>query len=288
MSDERNYVIGRIFNNNVVLVHEPPKNQEIILLGKGIGFGQKIGSVIHRDDARIEKKFRLEQEHHIRQYQSLIDQVDQAVIGIAEEIITLIAKEISPDINEHVHVALPDHIHFAIHRLRNGMEIFNPFLFEIQTLYPKEFALAERAARMIAEQFDIDVPESEAGFLALHIHSAVSYIPVAKAVQFTNVITELVARIEQSTGSRIDKQSIDYVRLITHLRYAIERIRQDKPILNPLLDRIKGTLPEAYELAADLGRVISQRLDVVVPDDEVGYIAMHLYRMLQQLDPKDE
>jgi transcriptional antiterminator len=267
MADERKYVIGRIFNNNIVLVHEPPDNQEIILLGKGIGFGQKVGSELDRSDARIEKKFRLEQEQHIRQYQSLINQVDQTVIDIAEEIISLVAKEISPDLNEHIHVALPDHIHFAIHRLRNGLEIVNPFLFEIRTLYAREYALAERAARMMEERFHIKVPESEAGFLALHIHSAVSYIPVTKAVQFTNVLAELVARIEQATGTRIDKQSMDYARLITHLRYAIERIRQGKPILHPL---------------------ISEKLDVVVPEDEVGYIAMHLFRLLQQLEAKEE
>ncbi|NGQ96978.1 transcription antiterminator [Brevibacillus sp. SYP-B805] len=288
MADERKYVIGRIFNNNIVLVHEPPDNQEVILLGKGIGFGQKVGSELDRSDARIEKKFRLEQEQHLRQYQSLINQVDQTVIDIAEEIISLVAKEISPDLNEHIHVALPDHIHFAIHRLRNGLEIVNPFLFEIRTLYAREYALAERAARMMEERFHIKVPESESGFLALHIHSAVSYIPVTKAVQFTNVLAELVARIEQATGTRIDKQSMDYARLITHLRYAIERIRQGKPILHPLMDRIKTTLPQAYELAAELGALISEKLDVVVPEDEVGYIAMHLFRLLQQLEAKEE
>lgn len=280
MSDVQNYVINRVFNNNVVLAYEPPDHQEVILMGKGIGFGQKPGNLLTRDDPRIEKKFRLEQEQHIRQYQSLINQVDRAVIGIAEEIISLIAKEISPDINEHAHVALPDHIHFAIERLRNGMEIVNPFLFEIQTLYAKEYALAERATRMIEEQFHIQLPESETGFLALHIHSAASYIPVTKTMQFTHVVSELVARIEEASGSKIDKQSIEYIRLITHLRFAIERIRQGKPIHNPLLDRMRATLPESYQLATELGKLISEKLDVNVPEDEIGYIALHLFRLL--------
>lgn len=288
MSEQRKFVIGRVFNNNVVLVHEPPKNQEFILLGKGIGFGQKVGNDIDRDDPRIEKKFRLEQEHHLKQYESLIKQVDQAVIGISEEIITLITKEISADINEHVHVALPDHINFAIHRLRNGLEIVNPFLFEIETLYSKEFALAKRAAKMIEEQFQIGVPESEAGFLALHIHSAVSYIPVAKTVQVTNVIAALVGKVEEASGRVIDKESIDYVRLITHLRHAIERIREKKSIANPLLDQIKFTLPESFKLAAELAQMIEEKLDVAVPEDEIGYIAMHLFRLVQQLERKAE
>lgn len=279
MAEGAQYVIQRIFNNNVVLVHEPLSNVEIILLGKGIGFGKKMGNTISGEHADIEKKFRLEDEKHIKQYRSLMNQVDQAVIGISEEIIALIAREIGPVVNEHVHVALPDHIHFAIQRLRNDLEIVNPFLFEIRTLYPKEFTLAQKASDMITANFPIPIPESEVGFLALHIHSAVSHIPVAKAVQFTNIINEMVGMIEKSISTKIERDSIDYVRLITHLRFAIERIRQKKSIKNPLLDRIKITLPDSFKLARQLSQHISERLDVLVPEDEIGYIAMHLFRL---------
>lgn len=287
MSEERKYVIGRIFSNNVVMVMEPPNDQEIILLGKGIGFGQKVGNSIDRDDERIEKKFRMEQEQQLKLYEALINKVDQAIINISEEIISLIASELSPEINEHIHVALLDHIHFAIHRLRNDLEIVNPFLLEIQTLYPTEFALAERAAKLIEEQFDIEVPESEAGFLAMHIHSAVSHVPVSKTVMNTNVIADMVARIQKKANVTIDRGSNDYARLITHLRHVIERLRENKATANPLLAQIRLSMPQAYDLATDLGKLITKKLELVVPDDEIGYMAIHLFRMLQQLPPKN-
>lgn len=279
---EKTYAITRVLNHNVVLVEEPGSNQEIVLFGKGIGFSTKPGNTIPAHDPRVEKRFRLENENHQKQYKTILSQVDPAVVGIAEEIIALIAIEITPQLNEHVHVALPDHIQFAIYRLRNGMEIVNPFLFEVQTLYTKEYALAKRAADMIKAAFALDIPDSEIGFLALHIHSAVSYLPVNKAVQFTNIISELVTIIEQRTGKAIERSTVDYVRLITHLRFAVERIRQQKSIQNPLLDRVKTTMPEAYQLASELARYISSRLEVTVPEDEVGYMAMHVFRLLQQ------
>ncbi|NQF17496.1 PRD domain-containing protein [Brevibacillus sp. HB1.3] len=279
---EKTYAITRVLNHNVVLVEEPGSGQEIVLFGKGIGFGAKPGNTIPSHDLRVEKRFRLENENHQKQYQNILSQVDPAVVGIAEEIIALIASEITPELNEHVHVALPDHIQFAIYRLNNGMEIVNPFLFEIQTLYTKEYALANRAADMIKNAFDLDIPDSEIGFLALHIHSAISYVPVKKAVQFTNIITELVSLIEERTAITIERSTIDYVRLITHLRFAVERIRQQKFIKNPLLDRVKTTMPEAYQLATELAQYISTRLEIAVPEDEVGYMALHLYRLLQQ------
>ncbi|MFS0556907.1 glucose PTS transporter transcription antiterminator GlcT [Brevibacillus sp. 179-C9.3 HS] len=278
---EKTYAITRVLNHNVVLVEEPGSGQEIVLFGKGIGFGAKPGITIPAHDSRVEKRFRLENENHQKQYQNILSQVDPAVVGIAEEIIALIAIEITPELNEHVHVALPDHIQFAIYRLNNGMEIVNPFLFEIQTLYTKEYALANRAADMIKKAFDLDIPDSEIGFLALHIHSAISYVPVKKAVQFTNIITELVSLIEERTAITIERSTIDYVRLITHLRFAVERIRQQKFIKNPLLDRVKITMPEAYQLAAELAQYISTRLEISVPEDEVGYMALHLYRLLE-------
>lgn len=279
---EKTYTITRVLNHNVVLVEEPGSKQEIVLFGKGIGFSIKPGNIIPAHDQRVEKRFRLENESHQKQYQTLLSQVDPAVVGIAEEIIALIATEITPQLNEHVHVALPDHIQFAIYRLNNGMEIVNPFLFEIQTLYTKEYALAKRAADMIKKAFALDIPDSEIGFLALHIHSAISYVPVKKAVQFTNIISELVNIIEQRTGKTIERSTVDYVRLITHLRFAVERIRQQKSIINPLLDRVKTTIPEAYELASELASYISSRLEVIVPEDEVGYMALHVYRLSQQ------
>lgn len=274
-------MITRVLNHNVVLVEEPDSQQEIVLFGKGIGFGAKPGNTIPARDPRVEKRFRLESESHQKQYQAILSQVDPAVVGIAEEIIALVSSEITPNINEHVHVALPDHIQFAIYRLRNGMEIVNPFLFEVQTLYAKEYALARRAADMIKKAFALDIPESEIGFLALHIHSAISYMPVSKTVQFTNIISELVSIIEQRTGKTIERSTVDYVRLITHLRFAVERIRQQKSIRNPLLDRVKTTIPEAYELASELAASISTRLEVTVPEDEIGYMAMHVFRLLE-------
>jgi transcriptional antiterminator len=279
---EKTYTITRVLNHNVVLVEEPGSRQEVVLFGKGIGFSAKPGTPILAHDVRLEKRFRLENETHQKQYQTLLTQVDPAVVGIAEEIIALIATEITPQLNEHIHVALPDHIQFAMYRLNNGMEIVNPFLFEIKTLYAKEYTLAKRAAEMIKETFALEIPDSEIGFLALHIHSAVSYLPVKKAVQYTNTIGELVKIIELRTGKDIERSSGEYVRLITHLRSAVDRIRQQKSVVNPILDRVKTMIPEAYELASELAAYISSRFDVNVPEDEIGYMSLHVYRLLQQ------
>lgn len=280
-AEDNPFTITRVLNHNVILVEEASTMQEVVLFGKGIGFGKKPGETFSGQDPRVEKRFRLEGESQQKQYKTLLNQVDPAVVGIAEEIIALVAKE-CPLANEHIHLALPDHIQFALYRLQNGLEIVNPFLFEIQTLYPREYELASRAAAMIAHTFHLQVPDSEIGFLALHIHAAIHATPVNQTVQVTTLLQNLVEMIEQRLRYPIARGSVDYIRLITHLRFAVERIRQQKTIQNPLLDRIQSIAPEAHQLAEELATFLSERLCVPVPEDEVGYMALHLYRLFQQ------
>lgn len=50
-------IIKQIFNNNIVSTVDD-KNQELLILGRGIGFKFKVGDEI--DEERIEKVFRLQ------------------------------------------------------------------------------------------------------------------------------------------------------------------------------------------------------------------------------------
>ncbi|WP_232696880.1 PRD domain-containing protein [Brevibacillus daliensis] len=281
MSKNQDYNIIRILSNNVILVNDSATNAELILLGKGLGFGQKTGHSVPRNDVRIEKRFRMDNEDHLEQYQSLVSQIDQTVIELAAEIISWISEEITSDINQSIHVALPDHIQFALQRIENNMEIVNPFLFEIQALYQKEYLLAERAGNLIEDTFKIHIPESEIGFLALHIHSAISNIPVAQTVKHTTLIREMVDAVEKRLNLKLAQDSLSHSRTITHFRFVLERLVEGKTITNPLLDRVKSMLPEAYQLAEELAELITEKLGVTVSEDEIGYMAMHLFRLFQ-------
>ncbi|TBW74067.1 CAT RNA binding domain-containing protein, partial [Staphylococcus epidermidis] len=52
------YHISKILNNNVIICIN--SNQEVILIGKGIGFNKKPGMVVD-DNASIEKVYKLDQ-----------------------------------------------------------------------------------------------------------------------------------------------------------------------------------------------------------------------------------
>lgn len=282
MHKDHIYIVNHVFNNNVVLVTDPSSNKETILLGKGLGFHQKKGALLPHNDIRIEKKFYLEDEQYLEQYRELLKQVDKDVFGISEEIIGLITKEFTANINEYVHLALPDHIQFALYRIRNGLKIINPFLFEIKTLYSKEFALALQAADLLSNTFEIDIPESEIGFLALHIHSALNFIPVHRTVTFASLLADFVKMIEEEQSYSIDRNSTEYLQFVTNFRFAIERIKESTNYHSSLINGIETSLPIAYAYSKRLYCLIETRLEIIPNREEITLLSLDIDRLIHK------
>ncbi|MCH5586446.1 PRD domain-containing protein [Shimazuella sp. AN120528] len=282
MNQDLTYIINHVFNNNVVLVIDLSSNKETILLGKGLGFQQKKGALLPHNDVRIEKKFYLEDEQYLAQYRDLLTQVDKDVFGISEEIIGLISKEFTDNINEYVHLALPDHIQFALYRIRNGLKIINPFLFEIKTLYSKEFSLAVQAAELLSSTFDIEIPESEIGFLALHIHSALNFVPVHRTVTFASLLADFVEMIEKEQKHSIDRSSTEYLQFVTNFRFAIERKKDSINKNSFLLGSIESTLPVAYSYSKRLLCLIETRLEIIPNREEITLLSIDIDRLIKR------
>lgn len=67
-----------------------------------------------------------------------------------------------------------------------------------------------------------------------------------------------------------------YYCIAVHLNSTLERIKQGKIIKNSQLDYIKNEYYNEYRVAKILTREINNSLDIELPDDEVGFIAMYL------------
>lgn len=273
------FAVLKVLNNNVLLARSPD-GREAILVGKGLGFGRSHGESVSRDDPAVEKIFTLK-DRDLTQYRSLLERTRSEILGVNEEVIALAATRLG-ELHPRLHVALGDHIAFAIERLKGGLEITNPFAVEIRALFPEEYAVAREAARLIQERIGVDIPEGEVGFLTLHLHAGRGSGQVGRSVKMTTLIKTLLNEIESSLNVRLDESALDYARLVTHLRFAMERIEKGLPFRNPLLPGVRKEFPEAYVLATRLARLIEARLERRVPEEEVGYIAIHLERLRYQ------
>ncbi|NLM72965.1 MAG: hypothetical protein GX184_02900 [Clostridiaceae bacterium] len=83
------YRIEKVMNNNIVLAVDLQSNLEMVLLGKGIGFGKKEKTVVDLEPNKIEKAFHTFDKKIKEEYFSLLSQIDEKVIGAIEEIISI-------------------------------------------------------------------------------------------------------------------------------------------------------------------------------------------------------
>ncbi|AZU60198.1 glucose PTS transporter transcription antiterminator GlcT [Neobacillus mesonae] len=270
--------IEKVLNNNV-LIAEHPSYQEVVLIGKGIGFNRKQGDSI--DTNGIEKLFVLKNEKEQENYIKLLPFIDRDIHEVIISAIELIKQRTHSELNEHIHVGLTDHLMFALTRVSQGMQITNPFLVETKALYRREYEIALEVVSLIKEKTGIELPAGEIGFITLHIHSAMTNKNLSEVNQDSQLVSRLVSMVEEQLGITIDKDGIDYMRLVRHLRFAIERVKKGEQVEEPekLASLLKEEYPICYNLAWKLIKVMQQTLKLKVFDAEAVYLTMHLQRL---------
>ncbi|OLO27807.1 PtsGHI operon antiterminator [Alkalihalophilus pseudofirmus] len=274
------YFIKKILNNNVVIAINP-KDIEVVIIGKGIGFGKKTGEKINNES--VDQLFQLVDEQQQEEYKQLLLQIDDSILDAMNEAITFIRTELNKKLNERIHIALTDHIAFAIRRLEQGILITNPFLEETQTMYPEEFQVAEQVVSFINDRLNISLPKDEVGFVTLHIQSALDNKPISHMQEETKLIARLVELIEAGLKTQVPKNSLQYSRLVTHLRHVMDRVVQQESVeLNEkVVKLLKQEYPLCYNLAWKLIIVIRNHYQLPVAEAEAVYLTMHLQRLSQ-------
>ncbi len=276
MSHNR-YKIIRVLNNNVVLAKNVSNKADAVLVGKGIGFGIKVGQEKDIPPESIEKSFITYDEKLKRDYMELVEQMDETILSMCTEIILMAEKRLG-ELNSRLHIVLTDHIGFALERIKAGMEIHNPFLHEIQSLYEEEYQVGLAAQDIIESTTGIRIVEDEVGFIALHLNAARQHKDVKDTLRSTRLIKELVDIIESNLDYKIESD-LTYSRLIHHLRGSLERVEKGQTVKNPLLETLRKEFKDSFKIAGKVKVRIEDQLDVIVPDDELGYMAIHIDRI---------
>lgn len=273
--------IEKVLNNNV-LIADHPSYEEVVLIGKGLGFNRKQGDFIETDS--VEKLFVLKNEKAQENYIKLLPHIDNELLDVIITAIDLIKQRTHSELDEHIHVALTDHLMFAITRISNGMEIKNPFLIETKTLYRREYEIASEVVQLINEKTGILLPVGEIGFIALHIHSSMTNKTLSEVNKHSQLVSELVEMIEVQLSIQIDREGIDYMRLVRHLRYTIERVTKGERVEEPekISALLKVEYPVCYNLSWKIIKVMQQALRKKVYDAEAVYLTMHLQRLIKR------
>lgn len=103
-----------------------------------------------------------------------------------------------------------------------------------------------------------------------HMEELFSSMPL-ECIQATNEIVEYATI---SLGKQLSNYL--YLNLCDHIHFAIQRSKGGIPIQNALLTEIKRFYNHEYQIGMESLNIIERKTGVLLPEDEAGFIAMHL------------
>ncbi len=209
-------LVKKIFNNNVLLAEEA--SQELIVIGRGVGFQQKIGGQI--DVSKIEKSYCPQDDQWIKLFNELTDSISSEYIEIASHIITMAEEHLATTFDDYLLIGLADHIQYAVTRWQSKLPIKNELLWETQHFYPEEYHIGELAVDYIATRLNIKLPVDEVGFIALKF-------------------------VEKRNGPQENERATQIIQLIEGILTIIPVMNYSNPLIT-LFIRILGIIGETF------------------------------------------
>ncbi|WP_188455827.1 PRD domain-containing protein [Virgibacillus oceani] len=270
--------ITKVLNNNAVIVLDK-EQQEQIAIGPGVGFEKGKNDIVNSN--KIEKLFVLKENEKLQQ---LLLQIPEEHFTLSKEIIMYAEKRLDTKLNDHLLLALTDHISFAIEREKQGIHVKNKLLQEIKILYSAEFDIGLWAIQHIKDQIHTEMPIDEAAFIALHIHTMkIKGGDLHETVRQTAIVRDMVETIKDHLQINLEEDDISYERLITHLRFALTRVNHYEvhSMDGEMLEMIKRKFKVSFQCALEVSKKLSRTHGVELPEEELGYITLHIERLRQ-------
>lgn len=270
----------KVINNNIVISVDE-KNRELIVTGRGLGFGKKPGAIL--DDNRIEKVFRLELEYGNQKLIEIIKDIPLSHIKAAGEIIEYAKKILGSKLKDTIYLSLVDHINCAIERYKKDVIFSNALIWEIQQYYPDEYAIGVKSLDILEKNVGIRFPKDEAGFIAFHFITAEYETKMSVAPEIPKIIHSIIHQIELMFPGQIQKESLHYQRFITHLKYFLARLLQEKQLPDEgdflFQSMIRKKYEKYYQCALNIRKEIEKEYLTAISEEEIVFLTVHIKRI---------
>lgn len=279
-------IIERVYNNNVVQVRD--QDQEMVVMGKGLGFQKKAGDTVAKD--QIEKRFILEKSHEENQRVSELSRVFQDLSSQELSVILAIIDHgqavLDQTFDMTLYISLADHLHYAIQRTKEGLAIENPLAWEVRKFYPSFYQIGERALEMIAEDLEVTMAKGEAASIALHFINAQKEDHLLQVNQeATEIVVNCLEIVRLHFGHLAPEDSISYNRFMTHLQYYAQRVISGSVQGSNddfLYEQVQVNYQAAFACTQKIKAFIESHYPFEMSKDEQVYLTIHIQRQHSQ------
>lgn len=274
--------IAKVYNNNVISAFNE-KNEELVVMGRGLAFQKKPGDSV--DEDKIEKIFALKNNDMSEKFKTLLYEVPIEYMEVTEDIIKIAKSRLGRDLNDSIYISLTDHIHFAVERNQKGYDIKNALLWEIKRFYKQEFVIGMEALKIIQEKLGVLLPEDEASFIAMHIVNAELNQEMPNVANITKVMQDILNIVKYHFKMDFDEESLNYFRFITHLKFFAQRlysktyIEDDDPFL---FETVREKHRAAFECTEKINEYIKNQFDYSLTNNEKLYLIIHIQRVVNR------
>ena len=273
--------IEKVLNNNVVISLDA-SGKDVIVMGSGKKKKKKRGDII--DQTKIERIFTQNDSDLASKIQSALKDIPIEYLEFTEQMIHYAQNELDTKFNDNLYLSLMDHIYFTIKRYHENMLIQNRLLFETKLMYPEEFRVGNEIVQKMNKMFNVDLPEDEAAFIALHFVNANLGTDNPSSKTQDKIVQDMLTIIKNYFKLSINSDTLQYVRLVTHLKFFAQRITQKKMQATSGGDvQLFSVVKERYSISYECVQRISQYLQIEygynISDEEKLYLTIHIERI---------
>lgn len=276
--------VVKVLNNSLVLVLND-MGQEVILMGKGIGYNKSAGYKMK--ESEIEKIFILKDKDISKNIIQLASKIDSQYFELAEQIITYAIDKYDMKLMEHIYLGLTDHISFAVRRIKNGIEIANFYTENLKIFNPNEFQVGIYACDLIKEKLGVELPIDEASSIAFHFINAQQDNPYSiKNKKITEIVRGILDIVKYNFAIDYNEDSISYTRFVAHLRRFAQKIiaptPEPKDTNDIIFDNIFEMCYREYYCVRKIGIFIKEKYHTDISKNEELYLTIHIHRILEE------
>lgn len=209
--------------------------------------------------------------------------IDSTYLDKVKQLLKDLESTIGYQLADHSYIALIIRFLVTIKRINQGLMIHIDDSLKSQLRIDKIYN-ALRKWIDVHSDYELDtLVEDELIYLSMHIKGAklretysensISMIEDFKMIKLAKKIIRIA---ETQTNTYLEDNEKLINGLVRHLGPAINRIKLKLDVMNPLVKEIKAMYPYLYQVASECVKVIEDEEHIIVPEDEIAYIATHI------------
>lgn len=213
----------------------------------------------------------------------LLNLMDVDIIKRLVALMHDLEKNIGYRLADNAYIALIVHVAIVIERIRKNESIKMNEKILKDLIKSKEFSIAKELCQEVSRLFNIEIPDDEISYIAMHIKGSKSYEENYKTgnkiignFELVKLTKEIIKIAESETGRYLAHNERFFVGLVNHLGPALSRLKMNMEIRNPLLEEVKAHYSDLYRISEKCCAPIEKLLGFKMPQSEIAYIAMHL------------